>query len=103
MTDDTHRADTLGHETALNRSQQAEEAENAGTNLSDNPTIGDIIAVRFNRRDLMKGILGVGAITATVSPLALATAQAAGANTTPSFAFNELSSAPTDRAEVAEG
>ncbi|MCZ0735407.1 PhoX family protein [Phreatobacter sp. AB_2022a] len=88
----------------LSRSQQAEEAENRGSSPADNPTIGDIIAQRFNRRDLMKGILGVGAITATVSPLALATAaQAAGTNTTPSFAFTELSSAPTERAEVAEG
>lgn len=98
-------ADALDPATpVLNRSQQAEEAENQGSSPTDNPTIGDIIALRFNRRDLMKGILGVGAITATVSPLALATAaEAAGTNTTPSFAFTELSSAPTERAEVAEG
>ena len=42
----------------LTRSQQAEEAENIGRNASANPTMGDIIARRFSRRDLMKGNKG---------------------------------------------
>jgi secreted PhoX family phosphatase len=90
---------------ARSRSQQAEAHEDVGTNLSANMTIGDIIAARFDRRELMRGVLGVGAMTATLGPLALAAgrAEAQGANTTPSFVFKELSSTPTDRAEVAEG
>ncbi len=32
------------------KSQAAEEAENAGRNPSEAPTIGDVIAERFNRR-----------------------------------------------------
>ncbi|MFT3953093.1 MAG: DUF839 domain-containing protein [Piscinibacter sp.] len=48
----------------------------------------------------MKGVLGVGAITATLGSEAL---KAEGRSTTPSFAFEELSSTPTDRAEVANG
>ncbi|KAF0120587.1 MAG: hypothetical protein FD152_4108, partial [Xanthobacteraceae bacterium] len=92
----------------VNRSQAAEMDEDAGTSSPENPTIGDIIAARYHRRDLMKGLLGVGAITAALGPATLATrtaaAQTAGTgNTTPSFGFRELSSAPTDRAEVAEG
>jgi hypothetical protein len=46
-----------------NKSQAYEEAENRGSNPTDNPTFGDIVAVRFGRRDLVKGVLGVGAIT----------------------------------------
>jgi secreted PhoX family phosphatase len=88
---------------ALNSSQAAEEAENAGLSPAGNPTLGDIVAERFSRRDLMRGVLGVGAITAALGPAALAQGQPAAANPTPSFAFTELSSIPTDRAEVAEG
>ena len=42
-------------ELALSRAQAAEEAENAGANDSSNPTMGDIIAARFSRRDLLRG------------------------------------------------
>ena len=55
----------------LTRSQSIEEADNVGSNPSNNPTIGDVIARRFNRRDLLHGTLGVAAIAATISPLAL--------------------------------
>ena len=73
-------------------SVQFEQAENASTNDSANPSMGDIIAERLARRDLMKGLLAVSAIAVTVSPLALlaterARAQSAGAGTTPSFNF----------------
>ena len=60
------------HEPAMSRSQAFEESENVGRNASANPTMGDIIATRYNRRDLLKNSLAVAAITATVSPLALA-------------------------------
>jgi secreted PhoX family phosphatase len=87
-----------------NTSQRAEEAEDRGTSPQDGLTFGDVVAARFGRRDLMKGLLGVGAITATLGPAALAsgTAAAQGASA-PSFAFREISSTPTDKAEVAEG
>lgn len=87
-----------------NMSQRAEEAEDRGTSPAEGITFGDVVAARFGRRDLMKGLLGVGAITATLGPAALAsgTAAAQGAST-PSFAFREISSTPTDKAEVAEG
>jgi hypothetical protein len=87
----------------LNSSQAAEEAENAGLSPKDSPTFGDIVADRFSRRDLMRGVLGVGAISAALGPAALAQGVPAAGNPTPSFAFTELSSVPTDRAEVAEG
>ena len=61
-------------ENFLTRAQAFEESEDVGRNPTDNPTIGDVIAARFSRRDILKGALGVAAIAATVSPLALAAA-----------------------------
>jgi secreted PhoX family phosphatase len=87
-------------------SQQYEEAENEGSNPSANPTLGDVIAARLSRRDLMKGLLGVSAITATVLPMAMTAAseaRAQGANTTPSFNFKELAAGSDERHYVAEG
>ena len=36
-----------------------EESEDIGRNPSANPTMGDVIAARFSRRDILKGALGV--------------------------------------------
>jgi secreted PhoX family phosphatase len=88
------------------RSQAAEEAENGGTNASANPTMGEIIAARYRRRDLLRGALAVTAISATVSPLAVATAEqrkAQAANTAPLFAFKEVPAGADERHHVAEG
>jgi uncharacterized protein len=93
----------------LSRTQAYEESENAGTNLSDNPTLGDVIATRFARRDILRGALAVTAITATVSPLVLALTQDAAAqpatsgNTTPSFNFKEIAAGSDAYHHVAEG
>ena len=87
-------------------SQQYEQSENNGSNHSANPTLGDVIAARLSRRDLMKGLLGVSAITATVSPLALmaaSEARAQGGNTTPSFNFKEVVAGSDENHYVAEG
>jgi uncharacterized protein len=87
-------------------SVQFERAEDTGTNVSANPTMGDIIAERLSRRDLVKGVLAVSAMTAAVSPLALlATEQASaqGASTTPSFDFKEVAAGVDDKHYVAEG
>ena len=90
----------------LNRSQQAEDAENVGTNPSSNLTMGDVIAARFSRRDWLRGALAVSAISATVSPLALAAASSAQARTalpTPAFDFREITAGPGTDHAVAEG
>jgi secreted PhoX family phosphatase len=92
--------------TPHNKSQAAEEAENAGSNSSPNATLGDVIAARLHRRDLLKGTLAVTAIAATVSPLALTAAgkaHAQGSNTTPSFNFREVAAGSDERHHVAEG
>src|SRR5262249_41794436 len=69
----------------------------------DNPTIGDVIAKRFQRRDILKGALGVVAMAATVSPLALATAERAWANNATRFKFDELEAGTDTDHHVAAG
>src|SRR5438552_11479021 len=60
------------------RSQLYEISQDIGVNPSANPTIGDIIADRFSRRDIVRGALGVAAIAATTGALALEQAKAQG-------------------------
>jgi secreted PhoX family phosphatase len=90
----------------LPRSVQFEAAENASTNASGNPTMGDIVAERLSRRDFAKGALAVTALGALGVPMALRAggpASAQAANTTPSFNFKEVTAGVDDRYYVAEG
>ena len=82
-----------------------EAAENIATNVSANPTLGDMIAERLSRRDLVQGMLAVSAISLAVSPTAclVGAAGAAIANTTPSFNFKEVSAGVDATHDVAEG
>ena len=90
--------------TKLNRSQAFEESENVGRNGSANPTMGDIIATRYHRRDLLQNTLAVAAITATVSPLALAAARRAeAAAPEASFGFTEVEAGVDETHHVAPG
>jgi secreted PhoX family phosphatase len=89
------------------RSQAYEASEDIGRNASANDTIGDVIAARFDRRDLLKGALGVAAITATMGPLALAAANQAHAQVATAaggrFAFKEIDAGVDKDHRVAEG
>src|SRR5262245_59996177 len=85
------------------RAQAYEASEDVGRNTSHNPTIGDIIAARFNRRDLLKGVLGVTAIASTVSPLAIAAATRAQAQNGTRFSFKEVAAGVDEKHHVADG
>ncbi len=88
----------------LLRSQRFELEEDKGRNESANPTIGDVIAERLSRRDIMKGALAVTAANAAIVPLALETARAqAPTNPTPSFNFKEVAAGADENIYVAEG
>jgi secreted PhoX family phosphatase len=87
--------------TPCTRAQAFEASEDIGRNLSDNPTIGDVIAARYHRRDLLKGALGVAAIAATVSPLAIAAAGPARASA--GFGFKEVAAGVDENHHLAEG
>jgi secreted PhoX family phosphatase len=73
----------------ITRARAYEESENVGRNPTDNATIGDVIAARLGRRDILKGALGVAAMAATVSPLALAASRAS-AGSASRFRFDEI-------------
>lgn len=80
-----------------------QESENVGRNPTDNPTIGDVIAARLGRRDLIKGVLGVTAMAAAVSPLALAAAGRASAQAGSRFRFDEVEAGVDANHHVASG
>jgi uncharacterized protein len=87
----------------LTRAQAFEASEDIGRNPTDNPTIGDVIAARYHRRDVLKGALGVAAITATVSPLAIAAAGQTHAQAGTRFEFKETAAGVDENHHVAEG
>ncbi len=83
------------------RSQRADAAEDAGRNPSATPTIGDVIAARFSRRDVMKGALGVTAISAIAGPAAFLPREARAAAS--AFGFDELKATVSADSAVAPG
>jgi secreted PhoX family phosphatase len=68
-----------------------------GRNASPNPTLGDVIAARFNRREVLGGALAATAITAALGARALA------ASTPSSFAFEEIEAGVDGTHHVAGG
>lgn len=85
------------------RTSLLEENDGPAINASDNRTMGEIIAARFSRRGFLKGSLAVSAIAATVSPLALISADEARAAEGSAFAFDELEAGIDDKHHVAPG
>ncbi|NKL06835.1 PhoX family protein [Rhizobium leguminosarum] len=84
---------------------QLEDADGDGHNTSANPTMGEIIGKRFSRRNFLQGSLAVSAIAATVSPIALMSADEARAadNKRSAFNFSEVEAGVDDKHHVAEG
>jgi secreted PhoX family phosphatase len=81
-----------------------EEADGEGMNPSANSTMGEIIAMRFSRRDFLAGSLAVSAIAVTVGATALMTAEAAKSQSSGSrFSFKEVEAGVDERHHVAEG
>lgn len=95
--DDTDPAD------GLTRSRRAELSQDQGINPAANPTIGDVIAARFSRRELMKGALGVAAIAAAATPAMIEAAHAQGARPASRFAFDEIEAKVGPDHDVANG
>ena len=84
----------------ISRAAAYEASEDVGRNPTENPTMGEIIAARFSRRDLLKGSLAVTAIAATVSPIALLAADKARAA---AAGFAEAVAGVDERDHVAPG
>ncbi|TIN20824.1 MAG: PhoX family phosphatase [Mesorhizobium sp.] len=85
------------------RTSLLEQNDGPATNPTDNRTMGEIIAARFSRRGFLRGSLAVSAIAATVSPLALISADEARAAEGSAFAFDELEAGIDDKHHVAAG
>jgi hypothetical protein len=85
----------------LTRAQAFELSDDIPSNPSTAPTIGDVVASRYGRRDILKGALAVTAISA-VSGLMASTSRpalAAKAN----FSFSEIEHGVDETHHVAEG
>ncbi len=81
-----------------------EEAEDNSANESRNPTIGDIIEERLSRRGVLSGMMGAGALVATVSSTAFFTACSENSpSTTPTFSFDEVTAGVDNTHHVANG
>jgi secreted PhoX family phosphatase len=80
----------------FHRARAAEAAEDKGSNLTTNDTIGDIISQRLGRRDFLRGSLAVTALS-SVSLSALA------ASTQRRFGFKEIEAGVDENHHVAEG
>lgn len=89
----------------LTRSQAAEDAENSPSNPSANPSMGEIIAARFNRRDVLRGALATTALATLPGRAGLSggEAQAQTQVPAPNFDFPELAAGSDARFHVAEG
>ena len=87
------------------RTSRLEDADGPGLNPTAAPTMGEVIAERFSRRGFLRGALATTAIAATVSPLALITADraAAAAGTGSRFDFPEVEAGIDETHHVAEG
>ena len=48
----------MANETELSRTEAFQRSDDVPSNPTSNPTIGDVLAARFGRRDLLKGLLG---------------------------------------------
>jgi hypothetical protein len=87
------------------RASELEDSGDVGVNPTQNLTMGEIIATRFNRRDLLRGSLAVAAISATVGHRALAANEqpAKKVSNAISFDFKEIEAGVDHTHHVAEG
>ncbi len=98
-----HLADPKATPEIENLTDRREALEDVSQNCSTNPTMGDVINRRFSRRSFMAGSLAVAAISTTVSPLAILTADDARAENMSSFDFKEVEVGIDETHHVAEG
>lgn len=78
--------------------------EDVGSNPTANPAIGDVIAARFGRRGMLRGMLALGATTAlSGTALTALTGKAEAAAALPPFTFKEIEHGVDETHHVAEG
>jgi secreted PhoX family phosphatase len=97
--------DTRGNAPRGSKSLAADALEDIGSNPTANPTLGDIISERVNRRDVMRAMLGGAAAGALLGPTLLAASRPADAATVakPAFTFTEIEHGVDATHHVARG
>ena len=87
-----------------NKAEAFEEADNTQLSPKTADTIGDIIAARYSRRAMLKGALGVAAVTTLFGTTALTAATTKASATTASrYNFKELMAGNDETHHIAEG
>ncbi len=84
----------------LSQTQPFDAVEDQPSNPSSNATIGDVLADRLSRRDVLRGALAVSVVTGALGSLPTRQAVAAAATT---FKFSELASGSDQNHHVAAG
>jgi uncharacterized protein len=86
-----------------NRAEAYEAHDNQPLSPPDRETIGDVIARRYSRREMMRGTLGVAAATALFGPALLAGRAAEAVGALDRFDFEEIAAGVDETHHVAEG
>ena len=95
---------TIIHDPEFGNKAEAFEAfDDIPTNPSRADTIGDVIAARYGRRDLLKGLLGVSAAAALYGTSSIVAPRAAQAAAADRFNFAELTWGNDENHHIAEG
>ena len=76
--------------------------DDVGVNVSAEPSIGELIERRLNRRDALRGLTGLGAVAALGNPFSASTAEAQAAGPS-SLTFKELAHTLDDTQHVSDG
>ncbi len=90
-------------DTFCNRAEAFEAHDNIPLSPVAGDTIGDLIQRRYNRRDMMRGALGVSAAAALFGPPLLAGRPARAEDAPDRFAFAEVGAGVDETHHVAEG
>ncbi|MEM1045784.1 MAG: PhoX family phosphatase [Pseudomonadota bacterium] len=98
MTDNSKTADPY-----CNRSEAFEAFDDIPTNPNLSKTFGDIVNLRYGRRDVLRGALGVTAVTALFGTSALVAADQAQAAAEGSYTFSEIEAGVDETHHVADG
>ena len=86
-----------------NRAELREALDDQPQNPNIAVTIGDVINARYHRRDVMRGMLGVAAISTVLGAPALLAACSNDAQGGDTFHFDEVTSGIDERHHIAEG
>ncbi len=95
----------MASEPGLSRIEAFHRSDDIPSNPTANPTIGDVLATRFGRRDLLKGLLGTTVVAGLAGglPLPWVVSPASAAAPVPGYDFTEIAHGVDETHHVAPG